>query len=73
MKSCILHFPKKDTDGITKNNCHIMLTAVAAKIYLALILNHIPPEGKKILKRKSDQLLEKSIHNISNSDYSLIR
>ena len=43
-KGCILPFPKK---GITENYRIITLTAIAAKIYNAMLLDRIRPEIEK--------------------------
>ena len=56
----ILPFPKKANLGITDHR-GITLTDISAKVYNALLLNHIKPETEKILRKKSDQL---SLHNI---------
>ena len=50
-KGCILPFHKKGNLGITKNYRGITRTAIAAKIYNALLLNHIQPEIEKILSK----------------------
>ena len=50
-KSCILSFPKKSDLGIIKNKRDITLTAVTAKVYNALLLNHIKHEIEKILMK----------------------
>ena len=42
-------FPKKGNLGITKNDRDITLTAIAAKVYNALLLNHIWPGIYKII------------------------
>ena len=49
IKSCILPFLKKGDLRIVKNYWGITLTSIAAKIYNALLLNHIEPEIEKIL------------------------
>ena len=48
-KGCIPLFSKKGDLRITKNYWDITFTSMAAKIYNALLLNHIEPEIKKIL------------------------
>ena len=53
-KGCILPFPEKNDLGIAKNYCSITLTSIAAKIYNVLLLNHIEPEIKKILRKNQD-------------------
>ena len=40
IKGCILLFPKNGDLGITKNNRGITLTAIAAKVYNAMLLNY---------------------------------
>ena len=45
-KGCILPFPKKGDLGITKNYRGITLTAIAAKVYNALLLSCIQPKVK---------------------------
>ena len=57
-KSWILPFLKKGDLRITKNYRGITLSSIVAKIYYALLLNHIEPEIKKNLKKN---------HNPSNS------
>ena len=44
MKGCILPFPKKGVLGLAKNYWGIALTSIAAKIYYALLRNHIGPK-----------------------------
>ena len=51
MKSCILHFSKKDDLRNTKNYRGIILTAIVTKIHNVLLLNHIQPKVKKILQK----------------------
>ena len=48
-KGCILPFSKKGDLGFAKNYCGITLTSIAAKIYNAMLLNHIEPAFEKIL------------------------
>ena len=50
-KSCIFLFSKKSDLGIAKNYQGITLTSIAAKIYNALLLDHIEPEMRKFLGR----------------------
>ena len=45
------------------------LIAIAVKIYISLLCNHIWPEVTKILGKNLNKLSEKSIHNFSDSDY----
>ena len=47
MKGCILPFPKKNYRGIT-------LTSIAAKIYNALLRNHIEPKIDNILRKNQN-------------------
>ena len=53
-KGCILPFPKKGDLGIAKNYRGITLTAIAAKVYNALLLNRIRPEVEKILRKNQN-------------------
>ena len=53
-KGCILPFPKKGDLRISKNCCGITLTSIAAKIYNALLLNHIAPTFEKILGKNKN-------------------
>ena len=50
-KGCILSFPEKSDIIIAKNYWGITFTSILAKIYNALLLNHIKPEIKKILRK----------------------
>ena len=68
-KGCIIFSPKKCDLEIAKNYWGITLTAIAAKIYNALLLKRIEPEIEKILRKKQKCLSEKSIHDITNFDY----
>ena len=43
-KGCILPFPKKGDLGLAKNYRSITLTSIAAKIYNAVLQNHIEPK-----------------------------
>ena len=47
-----------------KNYRSITLSAIADRVYNAMFLNHIQSEIEKILRKKSEWFLEKSIHNI---------
>ena len=67
-KCCLLPFPKKGDFGITKNYRGITLTTTAAWVYNALLFNHIWLEIEKILRKKSDWLLKKLLHNFTDSD-----
>ena len=51
MKRCILSFPKKGDLGLVKNYRGITLTSIAAKIYNALLRNHIEPKIDNILRK----------------------
>ena len=53
-KGCILPFPKKGDLRITKNYRGITLTSIAAKIYKALLRNHIEPKIEKILRKNQN-------------------
>ena len=52
MKDCILLFSKKGGLEIIKNYRDIILTDIAAKVYLVLHLNCIQPDVEKILMDK---------------------
>ena len=51
MKGCILPFLKKGDLRLAKNNRGITLTSIAAKIYNALLSNHIEPKIDNILRK----------------------
>ena len=51
-RGCFLLFSKKGDLGITKNYRNITLTAIATKLYNAILLNHILPEIEKILGKR---------------------
>ena len=53
-EGCILPFPKKGDLGLTSNYRGITLTAIAAKIYNAMLLNRIQPEIEKVLRRNQN-------------------
>ena len=53
-KGCILSFPKKNNFEIAKNYRSITLAAIVAKVYNALLINHIKPETKKILRKNQN-------------------
>ena len=53
-KGCILPFPKKGNLGLTKNYRGITLTSIAAKIFNALLRNHIVPQIDKILRKNQN-------------------
>ena len=54
MKGCILPFPKKGDLGLAKNYRDITLTSIAAKIYNALLRNHIEPKIDNILRKNKN-------------------
>ena len=54
MKGCILPFPKKGDLGLAKNYRGITLTSIAAKIYNALLRNHIKPKIDNILRKNQN-------------------
>ena len=54
MKGCILPFPKKGDLGLAKNYRGITLTSIAAKIYNALLRNHIEPKIDNILRKNQN-------------------
>ena len=53
-KGCILPFPKKGDLGLAKNYRGITLTSIAAKIYNALLRNHIEPKIDNILRKNQN-------------------
>ena len=53
-KGCILHFSMKGDLGIPKNYRGIILISLAAKIYNALLRNHIERKIKKILRKNQN-------------------
>ena len=53
-KGCILPLTQKGDLGIAKNYRGITLTSIAAKIYNALLCNHIEPKIKKILRKNQN-------------------
>ena len=54
MKGCILPFPKKGDLRLAKNHQGITLTSIAAKIYNALLRNHIEPKIDNILRKNQN-------------------
>ena len=54
MKGCILPFSKKGNHGLAKNYRGITLTSIAAKIYNALLRNHIEPKIDNILRKNQN-------------------
>ena len=54
MKGCILPFPKMGDLGLAKNYQGITLTSIAAKIYNALLRNHIEPKIDNILRKNQN-------------------
>ena len=55
MKGFILPFPKKGDLGLAKNYRGITLTSIAAKIYNALLRNHIEPKIDNILRKNQNR------------------
>ena len=53
-KECILPFSKKGDLRIAKNYQSITLTSIAAKIYNALLCNHIEPKIGNILRKNQN-------------------
>ena len=53
-KGCILPFPQKNDIGNAKNYQGITHTSIVAKIYNALLFNHIKPEIEKILRENQN-------------------
>ena len=51
MKECSLSFPKQVDLGLAKNNRGIILTSIAAKIYIALLRNRIEQKDYNILRK----------------------
>ena len=54
MKGCILLFPKKRDLRLAKNYRGITLISIAAKIYNALLRNHIEPKIDNILRKNQN-------------------
>ena len=54
IKSCILPFHKRGDLKNAKNYRVITFTPIAARIYNALLLNHIEPEIEKILRKNQN-------------------
>ena len=54
MKGCILPFPKTGDRGLAKNYRGITLTSIVAKIYNALLGNHIEPKIDNILRKNQN-------------------
>ena len=54
MKGCILPSPKKGDLGLAKNYRGITFTSIAAKIYNALLRNHIEPKIDNILRKNQN-------------------
>ena len=63
-KGCILHFPKKGDLRLAKNYRGITLTSIAAKIYNALLCNHIETKIEKIV-RKNQNGFRRNLFTIS--------
>ena len=57
-EGCILPFPKKGHLGLAKNYPGITLTSIAAKIYNALLCNHIEPKIGNILRKNQNGFRE---------------
>ena len=57
MKGCTLPFPKKGDLGLVKNYRGRTLTSIAAKIYNALIRNHIETKIDNILRENQNGFL----------------
>ena len=51
---CILPLPKKDYLGLAKNYWGIAFTSIAAKIYNALLCNHIEPKIEKKFRKNQN-------------------
>ena len=56
IKGCILPFFKKGSHEITKNYRVITLTAIAAKVYNALLIYCIQSESKKIVRKNQNSI-----------------
>ena len=54
MEGCILPFPKKGYLGVVNNYRGITLTAISAKIYNTLLLDHIHPVLEPILRKNQN-------------------
>ena len=54
MKGYILLFPKKSDLKLAKNYRGITLTSIAAKIYNALLCNHIEPKIDRVLRKNQN-------------------
>ena len=54
MKGCIIPFFKKGDRGLAKNYRGITLTPIAAKIYNALLRNHIEPKTDNVLRKNQN-------------------
>ena len=63
---------QKGDIGITKNYSRITLTYIAAYVYNTLLLNHIKHAIEKIVRKKSEEFSDKSIHNITDSDCQIL-
>ena len=62
MKECILLFPKKGNLELAKNYRGITLTSIAAKIYNALLRNHIEPKIDNILSKDQNRKIDPRAH-----------
>ena len=56
-KGCVLPFPIKGNLGLAKNYRGITLTSIVAKIYNALLHNHIEPKIENILMKNQNGFL----------------
>ena len=54
IKVCVLPYPKKVDLGITKKLRNIIHSSIVAKVYDALLRNHIEPEIEKVLRKKQN-------------------
>ena len=63
MKASIFPCSKKGNLRISKTYRGLVLTAIDAQVYNDLLLK---PEIEKILLKKSELLLKKSLHNITD-------
>ena len=52
----IFSFPMKSDLTISKNYSGITLTVIAAYVYNALLLNRIPPEIEKFLRKNQNEI-----------------
>ena len=71
MKGCILLFPKKGYLRLAKDYRGITLISIAAKIYNALLRDHIEPKIDNILRENQNGFQRNKIHDVTNFDYPL--